>query len=72
MTDPIFDTTMEQRLQGAMLEYLDGQRVFMLQWQQAQDVLIMMNGVAILGLAGVTFMLAMRVHKMEESREQSS
>lgn len=65
--DPLFDTTMEQRLQGAMLDYLDKQRIFMLQWQQAQDVLLVMNGVGLLGVAGAVFLCAVKIRQLEES-----
>lgn len=65
MTDPMFETTMEQRLQSAMLEYLDTQRVFMVQWNQAQDILLTLNCATTIGLAAVVFVMAMRLHRME-------
>lgn len=63
--DKLFDSTMEQRLQGAMIEYLDQQRLYMIQWNQAQDVIGTANAICVLGLTVAVFLLAARVNKLE-------
>lgn len=67
----VFDASMEQRLQGAMIEYLDQQRQFMIQWNQAQDVIVTANAACVLGLTVAVFLLAVRVHKLEGANHVS-
>lgn len=60
-----FDATMEQRLLSAHQDWLAQRQEFMIQWNQAQDVLVTANSVLILGLAVTCFVMARRVLELE-------
>jgi hypothetical protein len=56
---------MEQGLLSAAVDELDNRTKFVIQYSQAQDMLIAINCGAILGLCVVVFMLAREVHSLK-------
>lgn len=57
----------DYRLVRVQQEWLDGQQKYMLQWLYAHDMVLGVNGVITMALAGAIFFLAWKVEKLERT-----